>query len=210
MLKCGWREICKIWEAAWTQSEIGTLILLFPAEMIFNLPDIYFHYIFLYFHVLNLLLFKAKIHLPDIYQTPRNCDFSCFLQKTKKLWYGHSPCYGIRPWYDVSLCFGQLQAVMGRRIELLSKLNICHLFHSIDNKFSEWQSPWCVLGPKRGEKFALPRNIIWWWRREERWSPSWSAVIIELFKCRNFHRGNRDGNNHDESSDKQPSPLGIN
>ena len=111
MLKCGWREICKIWEAAWTQSEIGTLILLFPAEMIFNLPDIYFHYICLYFHVLNLLLFKAKIYLPGIYQTPRNCDFSCCLQKTEKLWYGYSRCYGIRPWYDVSLWFGQLQAV---------------------------------------------------------------------------------------------------
>ena len=27
----------------------------------------------------------------------------------------------------------------------------------------------------------------WWWR-------TWSAVIIELFKCRNFHRGSREGN----------------
>ena len=26
--------------------------------------------------------------------------------------------------------------------------------------------------------------------------PTWSALIIELFKCRNFHRGSREGNNH--------------
>ena len=141
MLKCGWREICKIWEAAWTQSEIGTLILLFPAEMIFNLPDIYFYYICLYFHVLNLLLFKSKIYLPDIYETPRNSDFSCCLPKTEKLWYGHSSCYGIRLCYDVSLCFGQLQPVMGGRIELLLKLKICHLFHQLITTFQNDNPP---------------------------------------------------------------------
>ena len=114
--------------------------------------------------VLNLLLFKSKIYLPDIYETPRNSDFSCCLPKTEKLWYGHSSCYGIRLCYDVSLCFGQLQPVMERRIELLLKLKICHLFHQLITTFQNDNPPWCVLRPKRGEKFALPRNIIWWWR----------------------------------------------
>lgn len=47
----------------------------------------------------------------------------------------------------------------------------------------------CVLGQKL---FALQRNIIWCGERG-RGVPSLSAVIIELFKCRNFCHGNKDG-----------------